>query len=123
MMSKCLVFEPFSTWSELSGEASSQPPAALLTLPHTRSHTLSLPVSHQCSPFFSVAVMESPSLFPVMNTRCSATSEKAFARSRLSDFLPLQRFQGRGHFPGGHSILLCLVLVMAAAGRLHKSFT
>ena len=37
--------------------------------------TVRLPVSHQCSPFFSAALTESPALFPVVQARRLVTAE------------------------------------------------
>lgn len=63
---------------------------------HPRSLTVRLPVSHQCSPFFSAAVTESPALFPVVKARCSVTveggvviAEGEFAEGREVHFLSL----------------------------------
>lgn len=43
--------------------------------------TVRLPVSRQCSPFFSTAVTESPALFPVLKACCLVTCEGGVFRA------------------------------------------
>ncbi len=75
-----------------------------------------LPVSHQCSPFFSAAVTESPALFPVVKARCLVTTEGgvfiaegAFAEGREVHFLSLTvEHNTEPQLPEAHSTLLSL---------------
>ena len=111
------------------------PPPSLLFL------TVRLPVSHQCSPFFSqAAVTESPALFPVVKARCLDTGEGgvfiaqgAFAKGREVHFLSLTgpkpastRAQHSATAPRGtqHFTISQLLVVAAEApcaqGYLHK---
>lgn len=93
-----MVFEP------LNPLPLPHPPSALLKL------RLRLPVSHQCSPFFSAAVMESPSLFPVMNTRCLAPvawqPKRHLQEADCLIFLPPQHWRElKDSFPEAHSLM------------------